>query len=42
MPEITRRRLLGAGAAPAGGAILSSIVPPNLAAAMARTPAKGT
>jgi phospholipase C len=42
MPEITRRRLLGAGAAAAGGAMLSSLVPPNLAAAMARQPAKGT
>ena len=30
------------GAAAAGGAMLSSIVPPNLAAAMARTPVKGT
>ena len=42
MPEITRRRLLGAGAAAAGGAMLSSLVPPNLAAAMAKKPAKGT
>jgi phospholipase C len=42
MPEITRRRLLGAGAAAAGGAMLASIVPPNLAAAMAKQPAKGT
>src|ERR1700722_16667659 len=42
MPEITRRRLLGARAADAGGAMLASIVSPNLAAAMARKPAKGS
>ena len=42
MPEITRRRLLGTGAAAAGAAMLSSIVPPNLAAAMAKQPVKGT
>src|SRR6201994_5182632 len=42
LPKTPRRRVLGAGAAAAGGAMLSSIVPPNLAAAMAKKPAKGT
>jgi phospholipase C len=42
MAEITRRRLLGTGAAAAGGAVLASLVPPHLRAAMAKAPLQGT
>jgi phospholipase C len=42
MTEITRRRLLGTGAAAAGGAMLASLVPPNLRAAMAKAPQNGS
>jgi phospholipase C len=42
MAEITRRRLLGTGAAAAGSAMLASLVPPNLRAAMAKAPLKGS
>jgi phospholipase C len=42
MPEITRRRLLGTGAAAAGGAVLSTLLPPNLRNAIAQAPLKGS
>jgi phospholipase C len=42
MPEITRRRLLGTGAAAAGGAVLSTLLPPNLRKAIAKAPRKGS
>jgi phospholipase C len=42
MPEITRRRLLRTGAAAAGGAVLSTLLPPNLRKAMAQAPLRGS
>jgi len=42
MPEITRRRLLGTGAAAAGGAMLSTLLPPNLRKAIANAPLNGS
>jgi phospholipase C len=42
MSEITRRRLLGTGAAAAGGAVVSSLLPPNLRRALAAGPRTGS
>ncbi|HEX5192262.1 MAG TPA: alkaline phosphatase family protein [Solirubrobacteraceae bacterium] len=42
MAEITRRRLLQRGAAAAGGALVASLVPPNLRATMAMAPLRGS
>jgi phospholipase C len=42
MSEITRRRLLGTGAAAAGGAVVSSLLPPSLRQALAAGPRTGS
>ena len=42
MSEITRRRLLGSAGAAAGGAVLSSLFPPNLREALAAGPRAGS
>ena len=42
MSEITRRRLLGSGAIAAGGAVMSSLLPPNVREALAAGPRSGS
>ena len=42
MSEITRRRLLGSGAIAAGGAVMSSLLPPNVRDALAAGPRSGS
>ncbi len=42
MSEITRRRLLGTGAAAAGGAVVSSLLPPSIRQALAAGPRTGS
>jgi phospholipase C len=42
MSEITRRRLLGTGAAAAGGAVVSSLLPPGIRQALAAGPRAGS
>ncbi len=42
MPEISRRHLLATGAAAVGGAVMGSMLPPNLRSAVAAEPRRGS